>query len=242
MVHLLSLLCFSVLLVILVIISGWFPNSCLKTLAFLCSLRLVQVCSNVTAKTMRKRRNDPRKRDIGELQAQQSCAIICSYTFPCSPLPLGGADAARLSRRGENLDMVTGSSYSFGDLLRRYRLAAGLTQEELAAEAGLSVRGLSDLERGARLAPRRETVQLLAESLQLSAAERTQLEAAARQRAAPAVQASGGSLSSPQSSLSALPFVGRAQELALLEQVLTDGPPVLLVAGEPGIGKSRLLQ
>ncbi|TME09295.1 MAG: helix-turn-helix domain-containing protein [Chloroflexi bacterium] len=138
--------------------------------------------------------------------------------------------------------MTTGSAQRFGDLLRRSRLAAGLTQEELAAQAGLSVRGLSDLERGARLAPRRETVQLLAEALQLSAAERTQLEAAARQRGAPAVQASGGSLSSPQSSLSALPFVGRAQELALLEQVLTDGPPVLLVAGEPGIGKSRLLQ
>ncbi len=138
--------------------------------------------------------------------------------------------------------MTTGSAQRFGDLLRRSRLAAGLTQEELAAQAGLSVRGLSDLERGARLAPRRETVQLLAEALQLSAAERTQLEAAARQRGAPAVQASGGSLPSPQSSLSALPFVGRAQELALLEQVLTDGPPILLVAGEPGIGKSRLLQ
>src|SRR5262249_44688636 len=48
--------------------------------------------------------------------------------------------------------------------------------------------------------------------------------------------------SSPASSVTALPFVGRAQELVLLEQVLTDGPPVLLVAGEPGIGKSRLLQ
>ena len=138
--------------------------------------------------------------------------------------------------------MTTGSAQRFGDLLRRSRLAAGLTQEELAAQAGLSVRGLSDLERGARLAPRRETLQLLAEALQLSAAERTRLEAAAHQRGAPAVQAAGESLPSPQSSLSALPFVGRAQELALLEQVLTDGPPVLLVAGEPGIGKSRLLQ
>src|SRR5215467_7965189 len=138
--------------------------------------------------------------------------------------------------------MATISSQSFGALLRGYRLAAGITQEELAARAGLSVRGLSDLERGARLTPRRETVQLLAEALHLSAEERTRLEAAVRQRKAPTVQMGGESLPSPQVSLSTLPFVGRAQELALLEQVLVDGPPVLLVAGEPGIGKSRLLQ
>jgi transcriptional regulator with XRE-family HTH domain len=138
--------------------------------------------------------------------------------------------------------MSTVSAQSFGDLLRRYRLAAGLTQEELAELAGLSVRGLSDLERGARRAPRRETVQLLAEALQLSAAERTRIEAAARQRGTPAARASGGRVTSPPHSAPAIPFVGRTQELALLEQVLADGPSVLLVAGEPGIGKSRLLQ
>jgi transcriptional regulator with XRE-family HTH domain len=138
--------------------------------------------------------------------------------------------------------MSTVSAQSFGDLLRRYRLAAGLTQEELAAQAGLSVRGLSDLERGARRAPRRETIQLLAEALQLSAAERTRLEAAARQRGTPAARASGGRVTSPPHSAPAIPFVGRTQELALLEQVLADGPLVLLVAGKPGIGKSRLLQ
>ena len=137
--------------------------------------------------------------------------------------------------------MTTGSSQRFGDLLRRHRLAIGLTQEDLAELAGLSVRGLSDLERGARRAPRRETIQLLAEALHLSEEERTRLEAAARKPGALTVQTAGGSVSSPPST-PPLPFVGRAQELVLLEQVLTDGPPVLLVAGEPGIGKSRLLQ
>jgi tetratricopeptide (TPR) repeat protein len=39
------------------------------------------------------------------------------------------------------------------------------------------------------------------------------------------------------------PLVGRGQELARLEQHLAgEGTPVLLLAGEPGIGKSRLLQ
>src|SRR5881227_338825 len=41
---------------------------------------------------------------------------------------------------------------------------------------------------------------------------------------------------------SAPPFVGRARELALLERHLAGlGPPVLLLAGEPGIGKTSLL-
>jgi transcriptional regulator with XRE-family HTH domain len=53
-------------------------------------------------------------------------------------------------------------------LLRRYRKAAGLTQEELAARAGLSVRGISDLERGIKAVPRKDTVQMLADALRLT--------------------------------------------------------------------------
>ena len=59
---------------------------------------------------------------------------------------------------------------SFAVLLRRYR--AGLTQEELAERAGLSVRAVSDLERGVRRAPYKETVRLLAEALGLGVQER----------------------------------------------------------------------
>jgi predicted ATPase/class 3 adenylate cyclase len=69
---------------------------------------------------------------------------------------------------------------TFGDLLRRHRLAAGLTQAALAERAGLSWRGLNDLERGVRLRPRRDTVALLATALDLSAADRAAFEAAAR--------------------------------------------------------------
>jgi tetratricopeptide (TPR) repeat protein/transcriptional regulator with XRE-family HTH domain len=138
--------------------------------------------------------------------------------------------------------MATVSSLTFGTLLKRYRLAAGLTQEELADQATLSRRGIADLERGARTQPRKETVQLLAEALHLSATERTLLEAAARQRGVPAAQVSGGNVSSASPNAPAWPLVGRTQELALLDQLLTAGPPILLVAGEPGIGKSRLLQ
>src|SRR5579872_5041574 len=83
--------------------------------------------------------------------------------------------------------MVTDGALGFGETLRRYRLAAGLTQEELAERAHLSVRAISDLERGARRAPYKDTVRLLAEALGLDAPERTRLEAAARRRGAPVV-------------------------------------------------------
>src|SRR5262249_10016080 len=72
---------------------------------------------------------------------------------------------------------------TFGDLLRTHRHTAGLTQAELAERAGLSVRGITDLERGARRAPRRETVHLLAQALALSPRARADFIAAARARA-----------------------------------------------------------
>jgi transcriptional regulator with XRE-family HTH domain len=53
----------------------------------------------------------------------------------------------------------------FGDLLRRYRMVSGLTQAALAERAGLSERGLSDLERGVRRAPYVDTVVRLAAAL-----------------------------------------------------------------------------
>ena len=48
---------------------------------------------------------------------------------------------------------------AFGSLLKRLRVAAGLTQEALAERAGLSVRAISDLERGVNRAPHDDTLQ-----------------------------------------------------------------------------------
>ena len=50
-------------------------------------------------------------------------------------------------------------------LLRRERLARGLTQEELAERARLSARAVSDLERGVKRAPRPDTLRRLAAAL-----------------------------------------------------------------------------
>src|SRR5215217_5368929 len=68
----------------------------------------------------------------------------------------------------------------FGDLLRRHRTAAALSQEALAERAGVSARAISDLERGVHRAPRLETVRMLADALGLKADDRASLLAVAQ--------------------------------------------------------------
>jgi predicted ATPase/class 3 adenylate cyclase len=72
-----------------------------------------------------------------------------------------------------------GERSSFADVLKRHRLSAGLSQEELAGRAGLSPRSVSDLERGEHTNPRPATVRLLADALGLSEQERAAFLAAA---------------------------------------------------------------
>jgi tetratricopeptide (TPR) repeat protein/transcriptional regulator with XRE-family HTH domain len=71
---------------------------------------------------------------------------------------------------------------SFGGLLRSLRMAAGLTQEELAEAARVGYRSISDLERGVSRSARRDTARLLADALGLSGDDRVRFEAAARGR------------------------------------------------------------
>ncbi|MEU4566070.1 helix-turn-helix domain-containing protein [Micromonospora sp. NPDC023956] len=67
-------------------------------------------------------------------------------------------------------------------LLRGHRLAAGLTQAELATRAGIGVRTVRDLERGRSSRPQRTTVDLLADALGLSGPDRAAFRAVARGR------------------------------------------------------------
>jgi tetratricopeptide (TPR) repeat protein/transcriptional regulator with XRE-family HTH domain len=142
--------------------------------------------------------------------------------------------------------MTTAQITTFGDLLKCYRVAAGLTQEELAERARVSARGISALERGVNRTPRRETLAVLVEALGLSAPDRGALEAAARRRTSHPVSSPLPTAPRPKAGdrhVGRPPFVGRTHELTLLERHLTSAaPPVLLLVGEPGIGKTRLLQ
>src|SRR5438309_8369606 len=76
--------------------------------------------------------------------------------------------------------MTTAQDLTFGELVRRHRRDRGLTQEALAEQATLSVRAISDLERGLKYRPRKVTVQLLARALGLSPEDGKAFERAAR--------------------------------------------------------------
>lgn len=128
---------------------------------------------------------------------------------------------------------------SFGDLVRTRRIASGMTQAELAELAGLSVRGLSDLERGVRTRPQRETVQRLQAALAGSPEQQVALQRAARVRTQ--------HVDPPRQEPRNLtpnhvgPLFGRSLETVRLRSwLLEPSPGIVTLTGPGGSGKTRL--
>ena len=156
---------------------------------------------------------------------------------------------------------------SFGALLRRHRLAASLTQEALAERAAVSATAIAALERGRRRAPRLSTLRLIARALDLSAGDLAELSRAASAEVdagvsppdnrsetseqpspddpVPPPTRSGGEGGLPLPKVIVrrwrTGFVGRGKELAELDRAWEDRRRLVLVGGDAGIGKTRLV-
>jgi predicted ATPase/DNA-binding XRE family transcriptional regulator len=137
-----------------------------------------------------------------------------------------------------------GSSH-FGALLRRYRLAAGLSQEALAERARVSFHGISALERGFRRTPQRETCSLLADALALNEDERRIFEAAAERPRMPRRRSGASVTVGPWGGGAFIPlplamtsFVGRDVELGEIAVLLRKHRQIT-ITGAGGVGKTQ---
>lgn len=137
----------------------------------------------------------------------------------------------------------------FGRLLLGHRRVAGLTQEKLAEHSGLSVRAISDLERGRARAPQRRSVEAIASALGLSGDARIAIAAAARAGRTD----SRSTAAMPLTGFCELPpelndLVGRGAEIGRLHRLAeatesggaTHSTTVVAVTGLPGVGKTSL--
>ncbi|WP_432901913.1 ATP-binding protein [Micromonospora matsumotoense] len=152
-----------------------------------------------------------------------------------------------------------GGRTPIGELVRAHRLAAGLTQIDLAQRAGVGVRTVRDLERGRSHRPQRTTAELIAGALGLTGPARTGFLASARGQAVvgptgrdtarlphrPVVGAVLRDLDLPGTPMAlppAVALIGRERELTELAGLLTgdSSPPVLSLVGLAGVGKTAL--
>lgn len=142
-----------------------------------------------------------------------------------------------------------------GELLRDHRCRLGLTQEELADRAGLSVRTISHVETGRIARPRPATVRRLAEALALTGAGLEEFQRAATGISYPAAPAMKSVTERHEPGLAVpaqLPpthpgFTGRAEQLAQLDALLegmqggrTGTVVISALAGTAGVGKTAL--
>ncbi len=133
-------------------------------------------------------------------------------------------------------------SANFGDLLRRYRVTAGLSQEALAEKAGLSSDAVRALERGRRTKPRPDTLALLFDALDLKSDDRSVLASAIGQPVAP--EKSSVPLSAESQMrlpLSPTKLIGRDLLKEQISSLLRDAQIRLLtLTGPGGVGKTTL--
>jgi len=133
------------------------------------------------------------------------------------------------------------SEPTFGEILREFRVAAGLSQETLAERARLSAGAISTLERSARRAPQQQTLALIAEALHLGSKDRERFETAAAEGRHRGPRPGPGPVQEAASNLPNVltSFHGRDRELRVVSDLLRSHSLVSLL-GPGGVGKTRL--
>src|SRR5262249_27568612 len=153
----------------------------------------------------------------------------------------GGARRGDMASAGETKMTASDRQGAFGTLLQQYRAAAGLSQEELAERAGLSRRGISDLERRPRRSPHLPARPRLADTLNLDGAQRAALIASAQGTAATPLATSPAADRGPDPQahrnlpVQLTSFIGRDRELGELRKLLVEERMVTLT-GPGGVG------
>ena len=129
----------------------------------------------------------------------------------------------------------------FGQQLRRFRAAAGITQEMLSERSGISVDAISALENGRRSRPHRYTVHALADALDLCPGDRERLASAA------VSHVGADPVTRPRADETGVPDRSEAQPVRVaivddhpiarygMERVLVDTPGLRLVLSAAGI-------
>ena len=137
--------------------------------------------------------------------------------------------------------MVTSAATSFGELLRRNRLGAAMTQEVLAERSGLSAKTISDLERLPDRLPRFDTVVLLADALGLHGTHRSHFVDTARPQHESAAPITGPVTQQAIFPRPLTPLVGRDSDVKSVIDLIKDGSHQLVtLVGTGGVGKTRL--
>jgi tetratricopeptide (TPR) repeat protein/transcriptional regulator with XRE-family HTH domain len=129
----------------------------------------------------------------------------------------------------------------FASMLRELRTRARLTQQDLADAAGVSLRTVSDLERGVAATPQKETVRLLGDALSLIGPEREQFETVARGRPLEIVPEAAAATVVRSLPRDVASFTGRQRELEqLAKSAMTAGGVVGIhaIGGMAGVGKT----
>jgi predicted ATPase/DNA-binding XRE family transcriptional regulator len=158
-------------------------------------------------------------------------------------VPASGGDQERAGTPAAAAEVA-----ALGARLRRLRQQAGLSREQLAERAGVSVPTILALELGRRRQPYPHTLGALATALGLAPADREALlapavEAPAEPRRPAAAGGAPAAAPGPRLPVPPTPLVGREAEVARVRALLEPGRAMvrlLVLVGPGGVGKTRL--